>query len=118
MRRLLSGLLAAAALLAGCAATPTQPRNDAMPQAIEQRLREIGRLSAPVETRPLYTPLHGTEPYAGGVNMTYRLAPRHTWPAAQEDIAAAVRWVRQNIASQGGDPRRIFLMGHSAGART
>jgi triacylglycerol lipase len=51
-----------------------------------------------------------------GVNMTYRLAPRYTWPAAQQDIASAVRWVRQNIASQGGDPARIFLMGHSAGA--
>jgi triacylglycerol lipase len=51
-----------------------------------------------------------------GVNMTYRLAPQHPWPAAQEDIAAALRWVRQNIAARGGDPARIFLMGHSAGA--
>lgn len=51
-----------------------------------------------------------------GVNMTYRLAPQHPWPAAQEDIAAALRWVRHNIAASGGDPRRIYLMGHSAGA--
>lgn len=51
-----------------------------------------------------------------GVNMTYRLAPQHTWPAAQEDIAAALRWVRQNIGVYGGDPSRIVLMGHSAGA--
>jgi acetyl esterase/lipase len=51
-----------------------------------------------------------------GVNMTYRLAPRHTFPAAQLDIATAVQWVRQNIAGFGGDPERVFLMGHSAGA--
>jgi acetyl esterase/lipase len=51
-----------------------------------------------------------------GVNITYRLAPQNTWPAAQEDIAAALSWVRENIAARGGDPNRIFLMGHSAGA--
>jgi acetyl esterase/lipase len=51
-----------------------------------------------------------------GVNMTYRLAPENTWPAAQHDIAAAVKWVKQHIAAHGGDPKRIFLMGHSAGA--
>ena len=51
-----------------------------------------------------------------GVNMTYRLAPDHQWPAGAEDIAAAVAWVKANIAAEGGDPRRLFLMGHSAGA--
>lgn len=51
-----------------------------------------------------------------GVNTTYRLAPQHKWPAAQEDLAAAIAWVRENIAARGGDPNRIYLMGHSAGA--
>ena len=51
-----------------------------------------------------------------GVNMTYRLAPQSTWPAGAEDIASAVKWVSDNIASRGGDPARIYLMGHSAGA--
>jgi acetyl esterase/lipase len=51
-----------------------------------------------------------------GVNMTYRLAPQHTWPAAQQDIAAALSWVRREIAARGGDPQRVILMGHSAGA--
>ncbi len=50
-----------------------------------------------------------------GVTTTYRLAPRHPWPAAQEDLAATVAWVRANIARLGGDPDRIYLMGHSAG---
>ena len=51
-----------------------------------------------------------------GVNITYRLAPESPWPAAAEDVAAAVRWVAENIASHGGEPGRIYLMGHSAGA--
>lgn len=51
-----------------------------------------------------------------GVNMTYRLAPQHGWPAGQHDVGAAVGWLRQNIAARGGDPARIYLMGHSAGA--
>ena len=51
-----------------------------------------------------------------GVNMTYRLAPANPWPAAVEDIGAAVAWTRDNVARFGGDPDRIILMGHSAGA--
>ncbi len=51
-----------------------------------------------------------------GVNTTYRLAPQSPWPAGPEDVAAAVRWVTDNIASRGGDATRIYLMGHSAGA--
>ena len=50
-----------------------------------------------------------------GVNATYRLAPANPWPAAPQDIAAAVKWVRDNIASHGGDPNQIFLAGSSAG---
>jgi len=50
------------------------------------------------------------------INMTYRLAPKHPWPAGAEDVGAAVRWTLQHAASYGGDPRRIYLMGHSAGA--
>jgi acetyl esterase/lipase len=51
-----------------------------------------------------------------GVNAGYRLAPANPWPAGIEDVAAVVKWVRQNIASHGGDPQRIFLAGSSSGA--
>jgi acetyl esterase/lipase len=51
-----------------------------------------------------------------GVNTTYRLAPQSPWPAAAEDLASVVQWVADNAASRGGDPARIYLMGHSAGA--
>ena len=50
-----------------------------------------------------------------GVTITYRLAPEFTWPSGAQDVAAAVAWVRDNIASYGGDPSRIVLAGHSAG---
>jgi triacylglycerol lipase len=51
-----------------------------------------------------------------GVNMTYRLAPESPWPAGSEDIASTIEWITSNIAARGGDPARIYLMGHSAGA--
>ena len=51
-----------------------------------------------------------------GVNMTYRLAPQAKWPAGAEDIGSAVQWVADNIGGRGGNPLRIYLMGHSAGA--
>lgn len=51
-----------------------------------------------------------------GVTMNYRLAPEFTWPAAAHDIEAAIGWISANIASHGGDPRRLVLFGHSAGA--
>lgn len=46
----------------------------------------------------------------------YRLVPEVRYPAFVEDGAAAVRWVRAHAADYGGDPGRIVLMGHSAGA--
>ena len=51
-----------------------------------------------------------------GVNTTYRLAPQSPWPAAAEDLAAVVQWVADNASARGGDPGRVYLMGHSAGA--
>jgi acetyl esterase/lipase len=46
----------------------------------------------------------------------YRLVPQHVYPDFLADCAAAVRWVRDNAARFGGDPDRIVLVGHSAGA--
>jgi acetyl esterase/lipase len=46
----------------------------------------------------------------------YRLVPSVRFPAFLRDNAAAVAWTKGNISRYGGDPGRIFLMGHSAGA--
>lgn len=46
----------------------------------------------------------------------YRLYPEVRYPDFLDDSAQAVAWTRREIAAHGGDPARIFLMGHSAGA--
>ena len=46
----------------------------------------------------------------------YRLNEPGRYPAMLQDTAAAIGWVHRNIAEHGGDPQRILLSGHSAGA--
>jgi acetyl esterase/lipase len=46
----------------------------------------------------------------------YRVYPEVTFPAFVEDGARAVRWTYEHISQFGGDPNRIYLMGHSSGA--
>jgi acetyl esterase/lipase len=46
----------------------------------------------------------------------YRLSPVSLFPAFLQDSALAVRWTIDNAARFGGDPHRLILMGHSAGA--
>lgn len=48
----------------------------------------------------------------------YRLYPAVKFPAFVEDGASAVRWAREHAREYGGDPDKLFVMGHSAGAHT
>jgi arylformamidase len=50
------------------------------------------------------------------VAINYRLSPDVQHPEHIKDVAAAVAWVHDNIDDYGGDPERIVVMGHSAGA--
>jgi arylformamidase len=51
------------------------------------------------------------------VAVNYRFLPHVKMDAIVRDITKSVRWVHDHINSRGGDPNRIFLMGHSAGAQ-
>jgi triacylglycerol lipase len=51
-----------------------------------------------------------------GVNINYEWAPKAQYPVVQHQIAQAVAWARANAASFGGDPGKVILWGHSAGA--
>ena len=48
--------------------------------------------------------------------ISYRLSPEVSHPAHIEDTAAAFAWVKRNTRQHGGDPDRILVTGHSAGA--
>jgi acetyl esterase/lipase len=51
------------------------------------------------------------------VPVNYRFVPHVTMGVIIRDVAQATAWVYGNIARWGGDPLRILLMGHSAGAQ-
>ncbi len=56
-----------------------------------------------------------TEEGIAVVSVGYRLNPHVTYPTYIEDCAVAVAWVSRHIADYGGDPRKIFVGGFSAG---
>src|SRR5262249_39554674 len=51
------------------------------------------------------------------VSTNYRLLPDFDMGTIIRDIAKSIHWVHDNIAKHGGDPNRLLVMGHSAGAQ-
>jgi acetyl esterase/lipase len=51
------------------------------------------------------------------VSTNYRLLPHVDMETIVRDIARSIRWVHDHIAEYGGDPGRLLVMGHSAGAQ-
>ncbi|MBN2326600.1 MAG: alpha/beta hydrolase [Candidatus Omnitrophica bacterium] len=51
------------------------------------------------------------------VSTNYRLLPDVEMDVLIRDVAKSLGWVHRNIAEYGGDPKRIFVGGHSAGAQ-
>jgi len=64
---------------------------------------------------PLLEPL--TEADFTWFSINYRLAPTNRWPACFEDVQTAIRWVKAHAAEYKGDPKRIALIGYSAGGQ-
>jgi len=50
------------------------------------------------------------------ITMDYRILPQNQFPAFVQDVALAIAWAQKEGERYGGDPRRIFAVGHSAGA--
>ncbi len=51
------------------------------------------------------------------VSTNYRLLPQVEMETIVRDVAKSIHWVHEHIAEHGGDPNRLFIMGHSAGAQ-
>ncbi|MDR3635543.1 MAG: alpha/beta hydrolase [Isosphaeraceae bacterium] len=51
------------------------------------------------------------------VSTNYRLLPQVDMGTIVGDIAKSIHWVHDHVAEYGGDPERLFIMGHSAGAQ-
>ena len=115
----------------------TEVRNvDYMPQAEYRDGKDRLDLYIPagLKNAPVILSLHGGVLMAGDrreetfvgqrfaaagyltVIPSYRLSPEVSHPAHIQDVAAAFAWVTRNIRRYGGDPDRIMVIGHSAGA--
>lgn len=67
---------------------------------------------ASVQTKPLIF----TQKRFVFVSINYRFVPNVTVQEMTGDVAKAIRWVHENAQEYGGDPKSIYVMGHSAGA--
>lgn len=63
--------------------------------------------------KPIFQPL--TDANFTWFTINYRLAPQHRYPACVEDVERAIRWVKDHAKEYKVDPRRIALIGESAG---
>ncbi len=63
--------------------------------------------------KPLFEPL--TKAGFAWFTINYRLAPQHAWPACGDDVLTAIKWVKQHAAEYKVDPKRIAIIGESAG---
>jgi acetyl esterase/lipase len=71
-------------------------------------------------SRRQYRPIGNALSRSGFVAVIpdYRKYPEVRFPAWVDDAARAIRWVNDSILQYGGDPKQIFVVGHSAGGHT
>jgi acetyl esterase/lipase len=138
MHRLLALVTLSAAALSAPALAETAPRvTRDIPYAQPRNERHLLDVFAPAtgSKLPVVVWVHGGGWMRGSKNevdqkpqafvakgfvfvpVNYRFVPDVTMGAIVRDVAKSVGWVHANISRHGGDPARIFLMGHSAGAQ-
>ena len=133
----MSSLLRALLLLPVIAAAPAQTVKRNLPYAAPAHERHVLDVHAPdgAKNLPVVFWIHGGGWQAGDkssvaekprafaargfvfVSTNYRLLPAVDMGTIIRDCAKSLGWVHQHIAEHGGDPQRIFVMGHSAGAQ-
>lgn len=128
-RRIALGLMAAPLLLGAAGPAPREIEYGAHPR---QRLDLYGRTRNGLSPMLLFVHgggwnigdkrgVHALPDYADRhgflfASTNYRLTPEVTARECAEDVAAAIAWMLKNGPAHGGDPKRLFIMGHSAGA--
>jgi len=131
-------LLAALLLLPLAAAQPSAPRVERdIPYAQPRNTRQLLDIYAPATgaNHPVVVWIHGGGWTAGSKEMVahkpeaftsrgfvfvainYRFVPAVTMDNIVRDAAKATAWAYANAARYGGDPKRLYIMGHSAGAQ-
>ena len=129
-------MIAAAALLSGVRAQ-VPPTESNIPYVEKGHERQVLDIYAPPNARnfPVMFWIHGGGWQVGDksdvglkpkvlnergfvfVSINYRLLPDVGMDALTGDVAKSLGWVHRNIARYGGDPNRLFVGGHSAGAQ-
>ncbi len=136
MKTLLT-LLVAVSLISPALAQNLAPTAQNIPYALAPHERQVLDIYSPKDAKnlPVVFWIHGGG-WQGGdktsvqlkpqafvdkgfvfVSTNYRLLPGVEMDAIIRDIAKSLAWTHRNIAKHGGDPQRILVMGHSAGAQ-
>ena len=130
-------LLIAATLLIQAHAQPLTPTKGNVPYVANGNARHVLDIYAPPDAKnlPVVFWIHGGGWQAGDkadvklkpqvfmdkgfvfVSTNYRLLPDVDMGTLIRDVAKSFRWVHDHIAEYGGDPKRVLVGGHSAGAQ-
>ena len=107
---------------ATCSTCSRRPTRRAIRQAggrVRARRRICARLEAHCGRHAVLRQHRCSGPWAAASSAsrsTIGSRREHMWPSGIEDLTAVVTWLKANVARYGGDPSKIFLWGHSAGA--